>query len=273
MGARVSPGGSRFAMRGALVALASALVPPLASVARGDETAAGKGTTAIAAPAHVSTPELDSGDWLLKRKHTIAEFELGVMALPTAPISAGQQGGNLPIGTIGHGDATASVGMHLLFRGGPNWAIGAGALFAPRPTSDNNYGVANGPPRSHARSYLSLGGEGRYIPIHFKTVEAWVGVSVGAVIVADRFDTTTAPVPSDLGTSEVTVRTEGFSVGLQTGGEWAFAERLIIGFALRLNRWVLPSQSECTPIGDCSTLVGSVTELELGLRFGYLIPL
>jgi hypothetical protein len=204
----------------------------------------------------------------------MAEFEIGVIALPNAPVSYAQRGGNLPI-VVGHGDATASVGMHLFYRSGPRWAIGAGALFAPLPTTDTEYGET-GLPRTHSRSYLWLGAEARYIPLHLKTVEAWIGVEVGGVVIADRFTTQTAPVPSDIGTSQVTVRTEGLSVGGQVGADWAFAERLTLGLALRLNAWVLPSffsDAQCTPIGDCGTLNGTVLESEAGIRLSYRIPL
>jgi hypothetical protein len=218
----------------------------------------------------------EAPNWFLHRKHTIAELELGFIALPTAPISPGQQGGNLPgVGTIGHGDATASIGMHLLYRGGADWAVGAGALFAPDPTSDTTYGGSSGLQRTHSRDYLWMGGEGRYIPLHLRTIEAWVGIAAGGVVIADRYTTAATPVPSDLGTSEVTVRTEGFSLGLQIGGEWAISETVILGLAARFNNWILPTSGaeQCTPIGDCATLTGPVTELEFGLRLGYRIAL
>jgi hypothetical protein len=230
-------------------------------------------STLVVGSARAADTGDSSSDWVARRKHTIAELELGFIALPTAPISPGQSGGNLPIGTIGHGDATASVGMHLLYRGGPDWAVGAGALFAPHPTADNSYGDANGLQRTHSRDYLWMGAEGRYIPLHLRTVEAWVGIEAGGVVVADRYDTAATPVPSDLGTSEVTVRTEGFSVGIQMGGEWAISQSVILGFALRLNNWILPASESCTPTGDCATLTGPVTEIEFGLRLGYRIPL
>jgi hypothetical protein len=215
-----------------------------------------------------------NGDWLMKRKHTLVELELGFIALPTAPISPGQRGGNLPIATIGHGDATASVGLHFLYRGGSDWAIGAGALFSPLPGSDNTYGGNSGLPRSHTRSYLWLGTEARYIPLHLKTIEGWVGFTVGAVVVADRFDTNTPPaVPPIVGSNEVTVRTEGGSVGVQTGADWAFSESLSLGIVGRLDHWILPAAATCTPIGDCSTLTGPVSEVEVGIRLGYRIPL
>jgi hypothetical protein len=282
------PAGFAARARGPLAAVACALLSTFAPAARADEPTKADAPVAApiplphdAAPAsgppvgHASAPP-DVSNWVLRRKHTQAEFEVGVIALPSAPISRSQQGGNLPLpfGTIGHGDATASLGLHILYRAGRDWAIGAGALFAPRPTSDTEYGGSTGLRRSHARSYLWLGGELRYIPIHLRTLEAWVGASVGGVVVADRFDTTTTPVPPDLGTSVVTVSTEGGSLGLQIGGEWAFAERLLLGLVLRYDQWVLPSgQPSCTPILDCATLHGPVTELELGLRLGYRIPL
>src|ERR1700730_3651571 len=72
---------------------------------------------AIAAPA--PEPTRDAADAALSRiidrPHTIAEFEAGIIALPTAPISAGQSGGSTPFGTIGRGDATLQMGLHVLY--------------------------------------------------------------------------------------------------------------------------------------------------------------
>jgi hypothetical protein len=258
--------------RPSAVAFAAAALAVI--VARGADAADSSGTPDVRGAAS-TTPGLTdvTPNWLLSRKHTIAELELGFIALPTAPISPGQRGGNLPIGTIGHGDATASVGMHLLYRGGADWALGAGGLFCPNPTSDSTYGGATGLQRTHSRDYLWMGGEGRYIPLHLATIEAWVGLTVGAVIVADRYSTSAPPVPPDLGTNQVTVRTEGFSLGLETGGEWSISETVLLGFAFRFDNWILPASEQCTPIGDCATLTGPVTEIEFGLRLGYRIAL
>ena len=212
---------------------------------------------------------------LIDRPHTIAEAELGFIALPTAPISNNQKGGQVPfLGTISKGDATLQTGVHLLFRGGREWALGAGALFAPSPTSDHNAGGLGPLPRTHSRSYLSLGGEGRYVPLHLPWLEGWVGLTMGAIVVADRFTTDVGdPVPTILGTKQVTVRTEGFALGVQAGLSWMFAERFVAGLALRADRWVLPDSPRCTPIGDCATLTGSVEAFEAGLTIGYRIPL
>jgi hypothetical protein len=213
-------------------------------------------------------------DFLLHRRHTIAEVEAGILALPNAPIS-GRIGGDTPFGPIAKGDATLLTGLHLLYRGDELWAIGAGASFGPQPTADDEYGGASGLSRSHARSYLKLVTEGRVIPLRFRTIEGWVGLTFGAVIVADRYVTNTPePVPPILGSKEVTVRTEGLAMGVQGGIDWLFTERLVAGLAVRLDEWLLPSERRCSAITtDCSTLNGSVTAVEVGIKLGYRIPL
>ncbi len=212
---------------------------------------------------------------IVDRPHTVAEVEAGIVALPTAPISPSQRGGNtLFLGRVGRGDATLNLGIHVLYRWNDTFAIGATGAFAPAPTSDDQYGGDKNLPRTHSRSYLFLGGEGRYIPIHYKFAEAWIGPSIGAVIIADRFITDAGEqVPSILGNPEVTVRTEGLALGIQAGGSYYFTENWIAGAALRGYDWILPQRARCTAIGDCSTLQGHVLALELGLTIGYRLPL
>lgn len=248
---------------------------------------ASPGSTAVSASAtNVSTAkgpasmpvESAADDALVRiidRPHTVAELEAGIIALPNAPISAGQRGGDTPIvGRIGRGDATLQTGIHVLYRWNKSYAIGAGAIFAPSPTSDKQYGGLSSLPRTHSRSYLFFGLEGRYIPVHYKYFEAWVGLSSGAVIVADRFVTEAGDeVPSILGTREVTIRTEGFALGAQAGGSYYLSENWIAGATLRGYHWVLPEARGCSPIGDCATLSGSVQAFELGLTIGYRLAL
>lgn len=206
------------------------------------------------------------------RAHTIAELEAGMLALPQAPIAEGQRDSGV-LSDI-QGDATIMTGLHLLYRGDPSWAIGAGALFAPSPTSTKEYGGLRGLNRSHSRSYLYLGTEARYIPIRRGSLEGWLGLTGGAIIVADRFSTDEGDrVPTILGTREVTVRTEGFALGLQAGGSWIVAEHWVVGLALRADRWLLPTKPRCSSIGDCSTLSGTVVAFEGGLTIGYRLPL
>ncbi|MBS2013777.1 MAG: hypothetical protein JST00_12870 [Deltaproteobacteria bacterium] len=211
---------------------------------------------------------------IIDRPHTIAEIELGIVALPTAPISAGQSGGDTPFGTIGRGDATMQTGLHVLYRFHRNFAVGAGALFSPFPTSDPEYGGLRQLPRTHSRGYFFFGGEGRWVPLHWKFFEGWLGVSIGGVVVADRFNTDAGDrVAPILGTKEVTIRTEGFAAGLQMGGTYYITENWIAGTMFRAYRWILPDTPRCSSIGDCGTLSGSITALEFGITIGYRLPL
>ncbi len=243
---------------------------PSASVSR---QASVKASAPAAAP--VETAADDALARIIDRPHTIAELEAGVIALPNAPISPGQRGGDTPLlPKIGRGDATIQTGIHVLYRWNRHYALGAGALFAPSPTSDEEYGGLSALRRTHARSYLFLGMEGRYIPVHYKYFEAWVGLSGGAVIIADRFTTEAGdPVPPILGTRDVTIRTEGLALGAQAGGSYYLSENWIAGANLRGYHWILPESRECSPIGDCATLSGSVQAFELGLTIGYRLAL
>jgi len=213
---------------------------------------------------------------VLTQPHTVAEIELGAIALPTAPISVGQKGGNFPFIQIGKGDATIMTGLHLMFRGGQTWAFGAGALFAPHPTANTEYGIggATDLPRTHSRDYLWIGGEFRYFPLHTRYFDAWVGLTLGGIIIADRFDNNSAtPVPSILGLPEYTISTEGYTTGLQVGGSWIATEHIVVGLIFRADLWFLPSTAQCDPFGDCASLTGLVEAFELGFTLGYRLAL
>jgi hypothetical protein len=235
------------------------------------------GAVAIALPSGARAD--DQYTSLLDKRHTVAEAEVGILALPTAPISPANRGGNTPIGSFGNGDATIELGAHILYRADRAWAIGAGATFAPRPTSDPNFGAgASGLRRTHSRSYFSLGVEGMWFPLRSRWIEFWIGAKAGTVVVADRFSTNSAPsVPTLLGTNEVTVSTGGFAAGAQTGIDYLITESFVAGLAVRGDLWLLPSessqQSACDAIGDCPTLHGAVAAFEVGLTFGYRIGL
>jgi hypothetical protein len=218
--------------------------------------------------------------WVVERPHTVAVLEAGVLALPNAAISPTNRGGATPLGSVGSGDATLETGIHLLYRANGDWAFGAGAMFAPRPTTDQNYGGASGLKRTHSRSYLFLGGEARYFPLRSRWFEGWFGLTAGALIIADRFSTNAGNAPPPiLGTQDETVSTEGFAVGVQIGGDYLVTDQWVVGLALRADRWVLPGEkpfsqmSSCDAIGDCPTLTGSVAAFEGGVTVGFRIPL
>ena len=230
--------------------------------------------TWIVRPATAGADTLSSEN-VVTRPHTVAEAEGGAIVLPTAPISPAQRGGNLPF-QIGKGDATIMTGLHLLYRGGAAWAIGAGALFAPHPTSDSgsDLGGATNLPRTHSRSYLYVGAEGRYFPVHTRYFDVWAGATVGGIIIADRFDNNAAtPVPSILGVPQVTVSTQGYALGAEIGGNWIVTEHFVVGLTFRADIWFLPSTPQCSVFNDCATLTGKVEAFEGGLTLAYRIAL
>lgn len=234
--------------------------------------------TAVAALLAVGSVRADAPSEVnvLTKPHTVAEVELGAIVLPTAPISPLNKGGSVPFLALGKGDATIMTGLHLLYRGGLLWAFGAGALFAPRPTADTGYGIggATNLPRTHSRSYLWIGGEGRFFPLHTRYFDAWAGLTAGGIIVADRFDNNAAtPVPSILGVPEETVSTQGYAVGAQIGGNWIATEHFVVGLTLRADAWFLPSKAQCDPFRDCATLTGTVEAFEFGITLGYRLAL
>ena len=219
---------------------------------------------------------------LLDRPHTVAILEAGILALPTAPISPSNRGGSTPLGSIGSGDATVETGLHVLYRATREWAFGAGALFAPHPTSDSTYGTVTGSglTRTHTRSYLFFGAEARYFPLRSRWFDGWFGLTGGALIVADRFTDDAAPTsPPLVGTPTVTVSTEGFALGVQAGVDYLVTDNWVIGLTLGAQRWLLPNEkpfsqeTSCDPIGDCPTLTGSVGAFVGGLTIGYRVPL
>jgi hypothetical protein len=230
---------------------------------------------AVTAGSPRASADEPSDPTLLFRSHTVAEAEAGILAVPAA-----NRAGTTLLGAVGNGDVTMMVGVHVLYRATREWAIGAGTTFAPLPTSAPNAGGTSGLSRSHSRSYLTLGGEGRYFPLQTRWLQGWIGVNAGGVIVGDRFTTNGGvAVPSLLGDPTVTVSTEGFSLGLQAGLEYIITDRLVVGLALRGDWWLLPKEkpfsdeSSCDPIGDCPTLTGSVAAFEASVTFGYRIPL
>ncbi len=209
----------------------------------------------------------------VQRPHTVALLEVGILALPGAPISSSQVGGDTPFGSIGSGDATLQTGIHILFRVAKDWVFGAGFLFGPRPTSDPEYGGASNLQRTHSRSYLSTGGEARWVPLHTRFIEAWLGANADVVIIADRFATEGPSKPTVFGERVVTLHTEGLSVGVAAGFDWVITDRFVAGFGVRVAHWFLPSTPTCSPIGDCTTLLGSANAIGFGLTLGYRIPL
>jgi hypothetical protein len=208
------------------------------------------------------------------RPHTVAEADLGVIALPGAPISASRRGGEVPFVTIGRGDATLLVGLKALARVSREFELGAGLRFGPSPTADDEYGGATGLLRTHSRSYMLISSEARYIPVRYGDFEGWMGALVGLTVIADRYTTKNGTsVPTILGERTVTIRSEGLSMGVQGGVLWNLSDHWVTGFVMRASAWMMPRTPRCSPIGDCATLSGPIVAIEGSLTVGYRVPL
>jgi len=223
-----------------------------------------------------------AGPSLLDRPHTVAELEIGGIALPTAPIAPGNRG-NLPtvlagpLAAFSKGDATLLTSLHLLYRASTEFAIGADARVSPAG------GVATDPNTQvqHQRNYMELGVEGRYYPVRYRSIEGWLGLTAAIVVIADRYTFPNLPdVPTFLGRPEVTQRAEGFSYGVQAGADYLVTDSLVLGLTFRADRWLLPQEGQdpktdpaCSSVGNCPTLGGTVEAFEFGLKIGYRIPL
>jgi hypothetical protein len=201
------------------------------------------------------------------RPHTLAQLGVGFMTLPGALVCLKNQ-------PCTKGDSSIELDFWQLYRANRYFAIGAGATVAIKPTTDSPPTEA-GIDRSHTRSYFLVEGQGRYYAIHGETFEAWVGASVGGVIVSDRYtieggDSSNAAI---IGPRSSTLRTEGGTVGGLIGAQWSFAPNWALGLNARYMRWFLPGTPATTVFLDRATLTDSQDAVTVGVSCSYRIAL
>lgn len=166
------------------------------------------------------------------------------------------------------------AGLHFLYRGGRRWSIGAAGRFSPFPTVDEAYGEGSGLERTHERAYFSATLEGRAYLLSEGPLQAYLGLEGGAVVVADRFRTLGGErLPAVYGEHNVSIRTEGLALSAMAGLNYALSDRWVLGALARSGGWFLPSEPNCTPVGDCATLRTDAGVVELGLTVGFRSPL
>lgn len=224
-----------------------------ASVARADETA----STRSAAAART-----------LDRPHTMAELGLGMLTIPNADVCLRDR-------PCTKGDTSIEIDVWQLYRANRDFAVGAGATIALRPTTDSFRAAAGGYDRSHTRSYFLVEAQGRYYALHLDWVETWIGATAGGVIISDRYTIEGGDTPEHalLGPSASTVRTEGGTLGLLVGANWTFAPNWTFGGSIRYARWFLPKTAATTSFGDVATLTSQQGVIDVGIAVGYRIAL
>ena len=233
----------------ALVSIAA-----LAPDARADESASAR--RAIAAR------EMD-------RPYTLAEVELGFLALPAAEVCI-----RSPT-DCEQGEGSLAVGIHNHYRFG-SFAIGAGIDWATTLRSD----VARGEPslrREHSRSYFLVEGQFRYYALRLNDWEGWVGATLGGVVVNDSWSVLADRQPyadtDFVGPRASTLGTEGLSAGIGIGAEWSFRPSWSVGVTLRYANWFFPQNPKPLPLNDPASLSGRVDMVALVIALAYRIAL
>lgn len=199
----------------------------------------------------------------------MAEFGLGWLILPGAEVCVEPS-----IAGCSKGDSSLGLEAWQLFRATRSFAAGAGLLLGLTPTTDAPREDPPGVSRDHARRYFTVEGTARYYALTLPTFEGWVGVSGGLVVVSDRFESTAGQSDKALvGPRGVTIRTEGYTVGVAVGAAYLFAPSWSVGGALRYGSWFLPEEPARSPFGDEASLRGQVNLISFGLDIAYRLPL
>jgi len=165
------------------------------------------------------------------------------------------------------GDTSFQLDVWQLFRANKRFALGAGILLALIPTNA-------GPEVDHDRRYMTVEGTARYYPYVGESVEWWVGVTGGLVVVSDRFFISNDPSNRALlGPRGQTLRTEGGSIGLAGGPVVALARHWAVGATLHYGYWFLPSEPAVDSRGNHASLAGRNLVVALGLNVAFRLAL
>jgi hypothetical protein len=212
--------------------------------------------------------ERDTGFSGVRRPAGMAEVGVDMLTLPGAEVCVERSKG------CEQGDTSFGLEIWQLYRAHPRLAFGAGAALALITTTDAPRSDPEGITRDHNRGYLTVEGIVRYYPYVERTIEAWVGLVAGLVVVSDSFkvqeETTEKALVGPRGT---TIRTEGYTVGLAVGAAYALSPQWSLGANLRYGNWFLPQDPERDVLGDEASLTGRNTMFALALGVGYRISL
>jgi hypothetical protein len=199
----------------------------------------------------------------------MAEIGLGWIVLPGAEVCVERSQAG-----CSRGDSSLELEAWQLFRAGGVFAGGAGITLGLTPTTDAPRQDPEGIERDHTRRYLTVEGTFRYYPYIEETLEAWVGLTGGLVVVSDRFESTQGEQEVQLvGPQGVTIRSEGYAVGVAVGAAYVFAPNWSVGGAFRYGNWFLPAEPGRDPLGDEASLVGRISVFGLGASIAYRVSL
>jgi hypothetical protein len=205
----------------------------------------------------------------------MAELGVGWLTLPGAQVCGGSTGASCK-----QGDTSLDLEAWQLYRANLRFAFGAGLALALIPTTDApraNPAPVEGEPaieRNHSRGYLTIEGIARYYPFVGESLEGWVGVTGGLLVLSDTFDTKPGTYDRALvGPRGVTVRSEGYTFGLAAGAAYSLAPNWSLGSTLRYGNWFLPDRPQRDSLGDQASLTGRNTMFALAFNIAYRIAL
>lgn len=219
------------------------------------------------------TPSFSDVDADAERVRGTAEFGVGMLTLPGARVCvAGEE-----TTSCSRGDTSLMLEAWQLVRPRHVFAAGAGITLGVIPTKDDVPTSAGHIEREHRRGYFTGEVIARYYPLLRRTLEGWVGLTAGLVVVGDTFTSSSASVQETdkafVGPRGVTLRTEGYTMGLAVGGTYNFATDWYFGANFRLGSWFLPQQPERGALGDEASLTGRTGVFVTGLNVAYRVAL
>ncbi len=223
----------------------------------------------ISAPAF-SQPDRPASDSLaasVEQPTGTAEFGFGWLTLPGAEVCVERDPD-----ICREGDSSLALEAWQVFRPRSVFAVGAGIMLGLTPT-DAPRSDPEGVDRDHTRSYMTVESGGRYYPYVGQTFEAYVGLNAGLAVVSDTF-TVRGAYPNDhamVGRRGVTIRTEGFAIGVGGGAAYQFARSWLVGANIRYGSWFFPKEPETNPLGDEASLAGQNSVIVLGLNLAYRV--
>ncbi len=201
--------------------------------------------------------------------HGKAEFGLGVLGLPTAAVCT-----NREQFACKRGDGSPMLELWQLFRPNPMFAAGAGITIGLFPITDAAKLEPVGISRDHKRGYLTAEAIARLYWLHGPVWESWVAATGGLVVVSDTYVTNNnATDRAYIGPHGVTIRSEGYTMGIAAGVAKALSDNWSLGASLRYALWSLPVTPARDTLGDEASLVGRNGTLIIGISVGYRLKL
>ncbi len=199
-----------------------------------------------------------------KRFAGIAEVGLGWLLLPRAVVCGD------PNTECERGDTTPTIEIWNLVRLPIGFAFGAGLTLGLIPTADVPPDNPPGVDRTHRRGYMTIEGIARYYPFQGETLEGWVGLGPGLVVVSDNFSSRAGLSENAyVGNPGVTLFTEGLSVMAAVGLSISLTEHWYLGAGLRGGVWRVPDTPAVSPLGDEASITGTNGVIYGGLSIAF----